>query len=411
MDFTTLAVANASQTADLRSLVIVVAVAALVPIVVGLLNLRIAEVVFLLGFGILVGPHVLGLIHITDTIDLFNELGLGLLFFLAGYELDPVAIRGESGKLAITGWFTSIALSLGITWIMWHSGYIHDFLGVVIAFTSTALGTLLPMIRDRGQLHTPFGRLFLGAGAAGEFGPILAIALLLGAQSTVVEIALLIVFALVAIMLYFAPGFLATEKILAIIERGHKTSSQTAVRSTMLLILGLLFVSTVMGFDAVLGAFVAGLIVRRYAPEHLENKLIPKIEAIGFGFFIPLFFVVSGANLDVQSIIANPLRLLLFFVLLFVIRGLPQYVLYRGVLPSNPERARFSLYVATALPILVAITSLELRDGVMLPETAAALVGAGALSVLVFPLLGDRLAANGASSPTQARAELLDEQH
>ena len=411
MDFTTLAVANASQTADLRSLVIVVAVAALVPIVVGLLNLRIAEVVFLLGFGILVGPHVLGLIHITDTIDLFNELGLGLLFFLAGYELDPVAIRGESGKLAITGWFTSIALSLGITWFMWHSGYIHDFLGVVIAFTSTALGTLLPMIRDRGQLHTPFGRLFLGAGAAGEFGPILAIALLLGAQSTVVEIALLIVFALVAIMLYFAPGFLATEKILAIIERGHKTSSQTAVRSTMLLILGLLFVSTVMGFDAVLGAFVAGLIVRRYAPEHLENKLIPKIEAIGFGFFIPLFFVVSGANLDVQSIIANPLRLLLFFVLLFVIRGLPQYVLYRGVLPSNPERARFSLYVATALPILVAITSLELRDGVMLPETAAALVGAGALSVLVFPLLGDRLAANGASSPTQARAELLDEQH
>ena len=400
MDFTTLAVANASQTADLRSLVIVVAVAALVPIVVGLLNLRIAEVVFLLGLGSLVGPHVLGLIHITDTIDLFNELGLGLLFFLAGYELDPVAIRGESGKLAIAGWLTSITLSLGITWIMWHSGYIHDFLGVVIAFTSTALGTLLPMIRDRGQLHTPFGRLFLGAGAAGEFGPILAIALLLGAQSTVVEIGLLIVFAFVAILLYFAPGFLATEKILAIIERGHKTSSQTAVRSTMLLILGLLFVSTVMGFDAVLGAFVAGLIVRRYAPEHLENKLIPKIEAIGFGFFIPLFFVVSGANLDVQSIIANPLRLLLFFVLLFVIRGLPQYVLYRRVLPSNPERARFSLYVATALPILVAITSLQLRDGVMLPETAAALVGAGALSILVFPLLGDRLAARSASSPT-----------
>ena len=400
MDFTTLAVANASQTADLRSLVIVVAVAALVPIVVGLLNLRIAEVVFLLGFGILVGPHVLGLIHITDTIDLFNELGLGLLFFLAGYELDPVAIRGESGKLAIAGWLTTITLSLGITWIMWHSGYIHDFLGVVIAFTITALGTLLPMIRDRGQLHTPFGRLFLGAGAAGEFGPILAIALLLGAQSTVVEIGLLIVFAFVAILLYFAPGFLATAKILAIIERGHKTSSQTAVRSTMLLILGLLFVSTVMGFDAVLGAFVAGLIVRRYAPEHLENKLIPKIEAIGFGFFIPLFFVVSGANLDVQSIIANPLRLLLFFVLLFVIRGLPQYVLYRRVLPSNPERARFSLYVATALPILVAITSLQLRDGVMLPETAAALVGAGALSILVFPLLGDRLAARSASSPT-----------
>ncbi len=396
---------DAMQTADLRSLVIVIAVAALVPIFTGLLNLRIAEVVFLLGFGILVGPHVLGLIHITQTIELFNELGLGLLFFLAGYELDPAAIRGDSGKLAITGWLTSIAISFGITWFLWHTGYIHDLLGVTIAFCSTALGTLLPIIRDRGQLHTPFGRLFLGAGAAGEFGPILAIALLLGSQSTIIEVGLLLLFALVAILLYFAPGFLATERVVAIVERGHRTSSQTAVRWTMLLVLGLLFISTILGFDAVLGAFVAGLITRRYAPEHLENKLIPKIEAIGFGFFIPLFFVVSGANLDVQSIIANPMRLLLFFVLLFVIRGLPQYVLYRSALPVPAERARFSLYVATALPILVAITSLELRDGIMLPSTAAALVGAGALSVLVFPLLGDRLAAKQTHSTMSATAE------
>jgi Kef-type K+ transport system membrane component KefB len=396
---------DAAQTADLRSLAIVIAVAALVPIVVGLLNLRIAEVVLLLGFGILVGPHVLGLVHITQTIELFNELGLGLLFFLAGYELDPVAIRGDSGKLAIRGWFTSIAISLGITWFLWHVGYIHDLLGATIAFTSTALGTLLPMIRDRGQLHTPFGRLFLGAGAAGEFGPILAIALLLGSRSTIIEIGLLILFALVAILLYFTPGFLATERVVAIVERGHRTSSQTAVRWTMLLVLGLLFISTILGFDAVLGAFVAGLIVRHYAPEHMGNKLIPKIEAIGFGFFIPLFFVVSGANLDIQSIIANPLRLLLFFVLLFVIRGLPQYVLYRRALPVSAERARFSLYVATALPILVAITSLELRNGIMLPETAAALVGAGALSVLVFPLLGDRLAARQTDSTPLPTAE------
>ena len=411
MDLITLAVNDAAQTRDLRSLAILIAVAALIPIAVGLLNLKIAEVVFLLAAGILVGPHVFGLVHVTDTIDLFNELGLGLLFFLAGYELDPAAIRGESGRLAVTGWLASIALSVGITWIMWHSGYIHDFLGVTIAFTSTALGTLLPMIRDRGQLDTPFGRLFLGAGAAGEFGPILAIALLLGSESTVVEIGLLVLFAIVALLLYFTPGFLATKQLMAIMERGHSTSSQTAVRWTMLLILGLLFISTVMGFDAVLGAFVAGLIVRRYVPEHLENKLMPKIEAIGFGFFIPLFFVVSGANLDIQAIIANPLRLLLFFTLLLVIRGLPQYVLYRGVLPSNPERARFALYVATALPILVAITSLELRNGLMLPETAAALVGAGALSVLVFPLLGDRIAGGNSTASETVTALSDDVQH
>jgi Kef-type K+ transport system membrane component KefB len=177
----------------------------------------------------------------------------------------------------------------------------------------------------------------------------------------------------------------------------------------MLLILGLLLLSTVLGFDAVLGAFVAGLIVRRYAPENMENKLIPKIEAIGFGFFIPLFFVVSGANLDIQSIVKDPMRLLFFFGLLFVVRGLPQFVLYRPLLPDTKQRTRFSLYVATALPILVAVTNLELANGIMLPSTAAALVGAGALSVLVFPLLGDRIGAKpGAQTTTDA---LLDEQH
>ena len=393
--------------ADLRSLAIIIAVAAIVPILVGLLRLRIAEVVLLLGFGVIVGPHALGLVEVSQTIVLFNELGLGLLFFLAGYELDPAAMRGPSGRLAISGWFTSFFLALAVTTVLWWTHYIHDYLGVVIAFTSTALGTLLPVLRDRGELHTPFGRMFLGAGAAGEFGPILAITLLLGSQSIKIELLLLILFGIVAVLLYFAPGVLATERIMQMLERGHRTSSQTAVRWTMLLILGLLLLSTILGFDAVLGAFVAGLIVRRYAPEGLENKLIPKIEAIGFGFFIPLFFVVSGANLDIQSIAKDPTRLLFFFGLLFVIRGLPQFVLYRPLLPDPKQRTRFSLYVATALPILVAVTNLELANGIMLPSTAAAVVGAGALSVLVFPLLGDRIGGAGAArTPTDA---LLDE--
>jgi Kef-type K+ transport system membrane component KefB len=147
----------------------------------------------------------------------------------------------------------------------------------------------------------------------------------------------------------------------------------------------------VFGLDAVLGAFVAGVVLRRYAPPGEGNKLAPKIEAIGFGFFIPLFFVVSGAKLDIDSIKENPVRLLVFFVLLLVVRGLPQYVLYRFALPDSRERWQFTLYVATALPILVAITGLEVSQGAMVPANAAALVGAGALSVLVFPLLGDAI--------------------
>jgi Kef-type K+ transport system membrane component KefB len=188
---------------------------------------------------------------------------------------------------------------------------------------------------------------------------------------------------------YYAPMRLATERVRELLERGHMTSSQTAVRWTVVLLLGLLTIASRFGLDAVLGAFLAGVILHRYAPPGAGNQLMPKIEGLGFGFFIPLFFIFSGVNLDVASIAEKPLRMVVFFALLLLVRGLPQYFLYRHALPEVRERWQFTLYVATGLPILVAITSLEMDAGVMRSENAAALVGAGALSVLVFPLLGD----------------------
>ena len=376
---------------DLLSLLVIGIVAASVPLIVGLLRLRIAEVVLLLGFGILFGPHVLGWVKIDESVELMNELGLGLLFFLAGYELEQSAIRGRPGRLAGTGWLTSLGLSIAVVWGLWELGVVQDLIGIAIALTTTAMGTLLPVVRDRGQLTTPFGQFFMGAGAAGEFGPILAIALLLGSKSIVITLIILGVFALVSFLVWRAPGRLMTDRLRELMDRSHHTSSQTAVRWTVVLLLFLLTIASLFGFDAVLGAFVAGVILRRYSPPGAENRLMPKVEAIGFGFFIPLFFIVSGANLDIQSIAKNPLRLLLFFALLLLLRGIPQYVLYRFAIPDVRERWQFTLYVATGLPLLVAITTIQVGAGVMLAENAAALVGAGALSVLVFPLLGDRI--------------------
>jgi len=388
---TTLSVADTELATNVGSLLVIAVVAACVPLVVGLLRLKVAEVVLLLGLGVVFGPQMLGVITINDTIDTFNELGLGMLFFLAGFELEAHAVQGRSGKLAISGWATSLVLAFAITWGLWELGYVKDLAGIAIALTSTALGTLLPVIRDRGLLHSEFGTYFMGAGALGEFGPILAIALLLSAHSLIFTIITIIIFSLVTWVIWRSPGRLMTSRVSAIVERGHQTSSQTAVRWTVVLLLFLLGLAAVFGLDAVLGAFVAGVVLRRYAPPGEGNKLAPKIEAIGFGFFIPLFFVVSGAKLDIDSIVANPGRLLVFFVLLLVVRGVPQYFLYRFALPETRERLQFTLYVATALPILVAITGLEVGQGAMLPENAAALVGAGALSVLVFPLLGDAI--------------------
>ncbi len=159
----------------------------------------------------------------------------------------------------------------------------------------------------------------------------------------------------------------------------------------MLMLIVMLSMAGAFGLDVVLGAFVAGVIVRRYAPPSSESALQIRMEAIGFGFLVPLFFVVSGATLDILSIIENPWIMLRFFAFIFVARGLTQYFLYRKALPDRRERARFSLLVATGLPILVAITAIEVAAGAMSPANAAALVGAGALTVLLFPLIGNAI--------------------
>ncbi len=376
---------------EYTSLVVIAAIAAFVPLLVGLFRIKVAEVVLLLGAGIIFGPEALGWIQPDGSIELLSELGLGLLFFLAGLELEQRAIRGQSGKLAAIGWVLSLVVALIAALIMTETGKIEDTVAVAIALSSTALGTLLPMLRDKGELGTKFGTFFMGAGAWGEFGPIIAIAVLLGTKSSFAAIISLLVFGAIALLLAVIGNRLATERVRKIFERGHNTSSQTALRFALLLIIVLLTIASEFGLDAVLGAFIAGVIVRRFAPPSEESKLSVRIESIGFGFMIPIFFIVSGANLDIASIIANPFPMIRFFVYIFIARGVVQFFLYRKALPDVRERARFSLYVATGLPIIVAVTGIEVANGYMTTANAAALVGAGALTVLVFPLVGNAL--------------------
>ena len=376
---------------ELYSLLVIAAIAAATPLLVGLLRLPVAEVVLMLGFGILFGPEVLGWIQLDEAINLLAELGLAFLFFAAGLELEKHAIRGRSGKLALIGWLVSAALALIVTGVLEVTGIVDDFLGVAICLTSTALGTLLPVLRDKGLLKTPFGTYFMGAGAIGEFGPVLAISLLLTTKSFGLALLSVLLFGAIALAFAKVPQWFRTDKVLNVIERGQETSSQTAVRLTALLLVALLAVAEGFGLDVVLGAFIAGIIIKQLAPANEEGALQKKVEGIAFGVFIPIFFIVSGARLDIDSIIANPSLLLIFFVLLLLVRGVPQFFIYRRAIPQAKERAGYSLYVATALPIIVAVTSVELGAGLMSTSVAAALVGAGALSVLVFPLIAQTL--------------------
>ena len=402
------AVATASSsdlTRELNSLLVIAAIAAATPLLVGLLRLPVAEVVLMLAFGVIFGPEVLGWIELDDAIDLLAELGLAFLFFAAGLELEKRAVEGRSGKLALTGWLVSAALALVAAGILQRLGVIDDFLGVAICLTSTALGTLLPILSDKGLLKTPFGNYFMGAGAIGEFGPVLAISLLLSTKSFWLALLSVALFAAVAFVFAKAPALLRTNRVMAVIERGQETSAQTAVRLTALLLVALLAIAEDFGLDVVLGAFIAGIITKQLVPTSEQSVLQTKVEGIAFGIFIPIFFIVSGARLDISSILANPSLLFVFLVLLLVIRGIPQFILYRRAIPHAKERAGYSLYVATALPIIVAVTSVELASGFMDPSVAAALVGAGALSVLVFPLVAQRLLPKRSDSQEDERSD------
>lgn len=377
---------------ELVSLFVIMAIAAFVPILLGLFRIRIAEVVFLLGFGVLLGPYVAGWIEIDAGVSLVAEIGLGFLFFFAGLELEPEAVRGRSGKLAAIGWGVSMLIAAALSVVLNVTGVLEVGVGFAIVLTSTALGTLLPTFRDAGLLNTNFGKYFMAAGAWGELGPIVAIAVFLGSRNPVVGVIALFAFGALALIASQLPKLSRHEALAQIIRRGFHTSSQTLVRLSVLFLIGLLAIAGWLGLDVVLGAFVAGIIVRRYMPSEDELPLASKVEAVGFGFFIPAFFVISGARIDVQSLLDNPWPLFIVLGLLLVVRGVPQFFVYRGAIPEPRERARLSLYIATGLPIIVAVTTIQVNAGIMTSAQSALLVGAGALSVLIFPLVASWLA-------------------
>jgi Kef-type K+ transport system membrane component KefB len=385
---------------SLQTLFAVSLIAALAPIVVAALpRPRIPQVVVLILCGVIIGNQGLGLQN-TDSIKLISNVGLGFLFLLAGYELDPQLLREQAGKLAIIGWVLSAIIAVGVVAILGSFGFIKDFVPVGLALTTTALGTLLPILSDNDMLVGKFGRYVLAAGAVGELLPILAISLFLTDRAqwaALISIAAVIV---VALLLTFLPRIFREDRLKAVIEQGQRSTAQTTLRWSVVLLLLLLLAAARFGLDVVLGALLAGMVLRRWTRRMgvAVTSLEEKLDALGYGFFIPVFFVTSGMTLDVKSIVTHPLRLIVFFFLLLLVRGLPSLLVYRHALPVR-QRLEMTFVAATTMPLLIALAEIGLSDGVMIPSNAAALVGAGVLSVLVFPSIAAGLARRNRPGP------------
>lgn len=371
---------------------LVVAAVAVAPILADSIKrwIAIPSVVVELLLGVLVGPVALDWVHDTPAVAAISDLGLAVLMFLAGYEINFKDIRGAPLRLALTGWGISLVLGLGAGAAI--RGPSLGGLVVGLALTTTALGSILPILGDAGVLATRFGGQIMAIGAIGEFGPILAVALLLTSDEPFRTSLLLIAFALVAVL----AGVLAVRRSRSalaarLVNATLNSSGQLAIRLSMLTIVLMLWITAKFGLDVLLGAFAAGVVehlAMQNAGKQDSEAVKSKLEAIGFGLVVPFFFVVSGVKLDITALVHEPAAVVLipvFMLMFLVVRGGPVPILYRRVAARN-EVAALTLLSGTALPLVVVITTIGAQAGVIKTSTAAALVCAGMLSVLVFPL-------------------------
>jgi Kef-type K+ transport system membrane component KefB len=383
------------------------AVAGTISALVRIGGVAVPAVVLELFFGVVLGPHVAGL-TVTPFIIFFANLGLGLLFYFAGYEIDIGRIAGLPLRLGMLGWAMSLAIAYTLGGILAAAGVVLSLLYTGSALATTAIGTLIPILSDAGELRTRLGTYLLAAGAVGEFGPILLLTLVLSAQGTVHNALILAAFvvAVVAVAIF---ALRSSQRSLPLFERTLESSSQLAVRWILVLVFALALLAYELGLDLLLGGFAAGVITRQLLKEHELPAFESKLNAIGFGVFVPFFFVVSGMKLDVTALVSSGgavAKLALFLLLFLIVRGAPALVLYRRVLDRR-QRTALALLCSAQLPMVVAITDLATSSGHMRASTAAALVGAAAISTLVYPILGlsiNRAGATGALEPAAAKA-------
>lgn len=383
--------ADAVHPGSFMIIVVMAAAAATTTTLAGGRGIMAPVVVLELLAGVLIGPQVLG-VQVHQFTTFFSDLGLAMLFFFVGYEIELDRIKGLPLRLAAVGWVLSLALAYGLALALVVTGVVISALYTGSAFTTTSLGTLLPILSDSGELRSRFGTFMLAAGAAGEFGPILLITLVLSAQRPLHNALILLAF-IAAVLLVGLFAIRSTRRTMPLFERTLETSPQLAVRWIVVLIVGLVLLAYHLGLDLLLGGFAAGMITRLSLGDREAHVFESKLTAIGYGVFVPFFFIVSGMNLDVSALFSSIgmiAKMLLFLCLFLVVRGVPALAFYRQAL-GRRDRIALGLMSSAQLPLVLAITAVATADGYMRQSTAAALIGGAVLTTLVFPVLAVRV--------------------
>ncbi|SRR5258708_6647981 len=375
-------------------LLIVAVVAFAAPLLLALTPARrLPAIVLEIVAGIVIGPSVLGWVKVDLPISILSVLGLAFLLFLAGLEVELERLKGRLLVFVSSAFLLSFGLALLVGYGLYVAGQVVSPLLIAIILVATGLGIVIPVLKDAGESASDFGQLVIAGAMFAEFGSIILLTLFFSreATSTVTKLVLLGGFALLAAGFVFVILRLERSKrITAVLLRLQDTTAQIRVRGAFMLLVAFAALAAVLGLETILGAFVAGVILRLVDRDRMMThpELRQKLEAIGFGVFIPVFFVTSGIQFDLAALFSSPstiLRVPIFLVALLLVRGIPA-LLYRPLAGSRRSVVA-GLLQATSLSFIVAASQIGMELGLITKATGAALIAAGLLSVLIFPLL------------------------
>jgi Kef-type K+ transport system membrane component KefB len=389
---------------QLTGLLIVVAVAFACPFLLGLLpRVRLPSVVLEIVAGIVVGPSVLGLVDVDGAIEVLALIGLAFLLFLAGLEVELERLRGPVLRLPAIGFALSFVLAIAVALALSAGGLVETPLLVAIILCATSLGVIIPVLKDAGEISSTFGQLVVAAGSIADFGAIILLSVLYSGEGGIGSTLLLIggLVLLAVVVLGVLRGAERSSAVRADLLRLQDTTAQIRVRGAIVLLVGFGAVASEVGLEVILGTFIAGAMLTIADRDRVMTHpdLRRKLEAVGFGVFIPVFFVTTGLRFDVDALVAdasNLAMLPIFLVALLVVRGVPA-ALYRSAIGRGRWVAAGVLQ-STSLPFIVAATAIGRELGLIGGAESAALVGAGLLSVLLFPVLGLALLRRGAEA-------------
>ncbi|MDD2660684.1 MAG: cation:proton antiporter [Methylococcales bacterium] len=376
-------------------LLLIAFVAMLAPLLAGLPSgFRVPVVALEVVLGMLIGPHVFNFATPDGMVGTLGELGLAFLIFMVGLEIDFGKIRGRPLSLAVGGWFVSFFLALACMFFFNAIGLIQTpVILAATALSTTALGVLAPILRDREELNTAFGTYVVATAAVGEFGPLVIISLLLlPTHDTFLHNLFIATFIVIALIVANIALQMRSSPLLEKLAYTMQSSGQLPVRICILLQVLLVTLAAKFGLNIVMGAFTAGMVVRLAIKGNKGELLLQKLDAIGYGFLIPIFFIVAGMKFEVSALWSAPLapiQVTLLLGLMLLVRGAPLF-LYKNELTPE-EKLPFAFYSATGLPLIIIISEIGVSSGLMPTDRASILVSAGMISVMLFPILAKKL--------------------